>query len=41
VRSSALTTNSALGRPVRIEDLLQILDAQAPLFIHLTSVTGH
>jgi hypothetical protein len=25
VRSSALTTNYALGRPVRIENLLQIL----------------
>jgi hypothetical protein len=27
-----------LGRPLRIEDLLQILDAQAPYFIYQTSV---
>jgi hypothetical protein len=33
-RSSALTINSAMGRPVRIYDLLHILDAQATyLFI--------
>ena len=35
-RSSALTTNSAMGRPIRISDRLHILDEPAAyLFIEL------
>ena len=35
-RSSALTINSAMGRPVRISDLLHILDARATNFSYIT-----